>query len=160
MMEFLDKIKNDPTVMEMIKKLPVPNSEEEALAGYQSVAKQLGFDLPKEDMIAALKAFAEEQRAKTDKIALNEENLENVAGGGVYETCASTYTPDEWCWFSDSCDVLISSYSDDKKYQKIDKAFGQEFDPNDEDDENAPNDPFDFDDIPDAQYFELGDSYK
>ena len=111
MKDFLDKIKNDPEVKEMIKALPVPKNDEEALAGYQSVAKQLGFDLSKEDVIAALKALAEEQRAKTDKISLDDEALEHVAGGAGNELCHDTFDEGEWCWFTDSCSYVITDYS-------------------------------------------------
>ena len=49
------------------------------------------------------------------KEALDEADLDQVAGGELYE-CDSTYRLEgEWCWFSDSCDIVVLSYDDEKK---------------------------------------------
>ena len=59
----------------------------------------------------------QEKAAKAEesmKTALDENDLEHVAGGtGKNAGCDSTYTEDEWCWFSDSCSLLISDYDDE-----------------------------------------------
>ena len=117
MNNFLAQMKNDPRAKELLKALPAPKSEEEALAGYQSVAKQLGFDLSQNEIQAALKAMAQEQKEKTDKVALEDADLESVAGGGQDERCSSTFDRGEWCWFSDSCSYVISHYDDVSKNQ-------------------------------------------
>ena len=117
MNNFLAQMKNDPRAKELLKALPAPKSEEEALAGYQSVAKQLGFDLSQNEIQAALKAMAQEQKEKTDKDAMEDADLESVAGGGQDERCSSTFDRGEWCWFSDSCSYVISHYDDVSKNQ-------------------------------------------
>ena len=121
---FLDKIKNDPKVKELISQLPVPNSEEEAVAGYLGIAKQLGFDFSREDIISALKTLADEKRTQTDKVTLDDADLDHVAGGGM-DICSSTYSPNEWCWFDDSCSYIISYYGAEETNEAINRAFGQ-----------------------------------
>ena len=144
MNNFLAQMKNDPRAKELLKALPAPKSEEEALAGYQSVAKQLGFDLSQNEIQAALKAMAQEQKEKTDKVAMEDADLESVAGGGQDERCSSTFDRGEWCWFSDSCSYVISYYDDipDSTLPRdtnatVDLQAGEEFLMDDEDDSLA-----------------------
>ena len=51
------------------------------------------------------------------KEALDEAALDNVAGGEKLDGCESTADSGEWCWFSDSCSLVINYY--DKKATNI-----------------------------------------
>ena len=43
--KFLDAIRKDPKAKELIKAMPAPKSDAEAVEGYVKLAKDLGFDL-------------------------------------------------------------------------------------------------------------------
>ncbi len=106
----------------LLKGLKEPKSTEEAAEQYAEVAKKAGYDLKKEAILNVLKAKEKVQKAITEKaentvkVAINEKELETVAGGGEIEggTCESTFDYGEWCWVSDSCAVVINSYTGEK----------------------------------------------
>ncbi len=126
--DFLDAIRNNPNLKEQLKDLPAPKNDQEAVAQYQKIAKDLGFDLSADEIFTSLSALEKEQREKTEKVALDDSALENVAGGapGDYygSICADSFQEGEWCWFTDSCAVVISDYSEYIKNSKIENAFG------------------------------------
>ena len=120
---FIDAINTDPRAKELLKALPVPGSDEEAYDGYLKVAKELGLDLSREEIQAGMKSMEASRKAATDKISLEDGDLDRVAGGGDGDThpdlCDSTLTEGEWCWFSDSCSVIITDYSDTLYMRKL-----------------------------------------
>ena len=121
--KFLDMVHNDPKAKELAKSLPAPKSDAEAVEGYVRLAKDLGFDLTIDEIKAGLKAMENGRKAESDKVSLDDADLENVAGG-ANEGCEDTHSPGEWCWFTDSCSVLISFYGDEdtaKANQRIEK---------------------------------------
>jgi hypothetical protein len=97
-------------------------SVEEAAELYAGIAAKTGFSIPKDAILAFLKEKEVSQQAQSAKAegavkeALDEASLEAVAGGTEYEKknpgCDTTYDKGEWCWFSDSCSLVISYYSD------------------------------------------------
>ncbi len=81
------------------------------------IAKAMDMDITEEELVQGLTDVAEELKAKSEeaakKIGLEENNLEQVAGGegdAALRGCSSTYVPGEWCWIDDSCAWAISSY--------------------------------------------------
>ena len=110
--KFLDMVRNDPKAKELAKALPAPKSDAEAVEGYVRLAKELGFDLTFDEIKAGLKDLEDGRKAASDKVSLDDADLESVAGG-ANEGCEDTHTPGEWCWFTDSCSVIISYYGDE-----------------------------------------------
>ena len=110
--KFLDAMLHDPKAKELIKAMPAPKNDTEAAEGYLKLAKDLGYDLTIEEIIAGLKTLEQEKKTQSAKVALDMDDLENVAGG-ANDGCADTHSPGEWCWFTDSCDYVISFYGDD-----------------------------------------------
>ena len=108
--KFLDAIRKDPKAKELIKAMPAPKSDAEAVEGYVRLAKDLGFDLTIDEIKAGLKALEEGQKNESDKVALDVDDLENVAGG-ANDGCDDTHVPGEWCWFTDSCSYIITYYN-------------------------------------------------
>ena len=108
--KFLDALRNDPRAQELIKDMPVPKSDEEAVACYAKLAKDLGFDLTTDDIKSGLKAMENDRKAQSDKVSLDADDLENVAGG-ANEGCNDTHSDGEWCWFTDSCSYIITYYN-------------------------------------------------
>ena len=117
--EFLKAIQQNADVKELLKNQPKPGSDEEAAEVYASIAEKLGFSVTKEDMLNGLKGLEKIQQEKTGesnadlKQALDEADLEQVAGGGEDPRCGDTFSPGEWCWFTDSCSFIIRGYDDD-----------------------------------------------
>ena len=108
---FLDAVQSSPKTKELIRALPAPKNDAEAAEGYVSIAKELGFDLAADEILAGLKGMEQKHKAQSDKIALDPDDLDNVAGGAI-PGCDETHFPGEWCWFSDSCSVIITYYDD------------------------------------------------
>ena len=134
--EFMELVKNDPKGKELVEKLGRPKSDTEAINGYLSIAKDLGFSLTEAELVEGLKDLMREQKNKTEevseRVSLSEEELNNVAGGSG---CESTYEDGEWCWFSDKCDLVITGYyTSDYFYEDPDhKGRDSYYDPRDSD---------------------------
>ena len=107
--KFLDMVRNDPKAKELVKALPAPKSDAEAVEGYVKLAKDLGFDLTFDEIKAGLKGMEQAQKAQSEKVSLGDADLESVAGG-ANDGCDDTHTDGEWCWFTDSCSYLITFY--------------------------------------------------
>ena len=118
----LKALSKNEEAKKLFKEAKEPAGIEEAAGLYADIAAKTGFSISKDAIMEFLKeneASRQAQSAKAEgavKEALDEEALEAVAGGGDYVKqnpgCDTTYDPGEWCWFSDSCSLVISYYSD------------------------------------------------
>ncbi len=118
---FLNALKENPEMQALLKDQPKPANDEEAAAIYARIAEKAGYSVTKEDILRAQQDLESGRKKQTEadtglvKAALDEADLDQVAGGELYE-CDSTYKVEgEWCWFSDSCSVIVLYYDDDKK---------------------------------------------
>ena len=118
-MAFLQALQNDPRAKELIRDMKIPEDREKASECYVSLASKLGYTLTKEEIMSAARELSKAQREQTGrtlaKVSLNDDELENVAGGvdePGHEGCDSSYHDHEWCWWSDSCNMIISFYQD------------------------------------------------
>ena len=142
--EFLDAVRNDLRAQEMMKAMPAPKNDMEAMESYVKIAKELGFDLTSDEILAGLKGMTQEQKAQTGKVSLDDADVENVAGGAGDPRCADTFDQDEWCWFSDSCSYLISFYDDQPANAPLESPLarytfhGYETEPEYKDDSDIP----------------------
>lgn len=123
---FLKALNENPTAKELMKAAKEPANAEEAAALYADIAEKAGIAVSKETIAEFLKTKEKNQQQATAaaegavKAALSEDDLDNVAGGGANEQCASTYDEGEWCWFSDSCSYVVSYYDMNlKKARKV-----------------------------------------
>ena len=120
--DFLKALSENPEAKKLMKEAKEPASLEEAAALYADIAAKTGISVAKETILEFLEKKEKVQQAEsakaegTVKQALDEEALDEVAGGSDYEkhntACDTTYYKGEWCWFSDSCAVVISYYDD------------------------------------------------
>ena len=126
--EFLEAMQKDPKAREMAKSIDTPQNVEDIAAGYVQVAEAMGYSFTKDELVTGLVSLVKEQQEKTAKAeenvkqALDDSALEMVAGGtpgdGTGDGCDETYVPGEWCWFNDSCDIIINGYDPPlKNYQ-------------------------------------------
>ena len=125
--DFLKTLSQNPKAVEMLKAAGEPASIEEAAALYADVAAQTGISVNKESIQSILDAKEKIQKEKTAKAenavkeALNESDLESVAGGVVYTNCEAEASSEEWCWFSDACDFAWNFYGADDIYIPTDE---------------------------------------
>ena len=120
MQQFLSLISSDPEARAMVRSMPVPKNDREAAEGYVLIARELGFDFTVEEIAEGLKTLAASRKLASDKVSLGEDALDNVAGGADHpELCKDTFNDGEWCWFTDSCDSLISDYSDGLETERL-----------------------------------------
>lgn len=116
--EFFEKLGTDAKAKEFFKGKAQPETADELVATYLDAAKQLGYDITEEDIIAYLKEKADEVKTGTDKAAkavqaLPDDALQNVAGGsGDHSNCKDTFQDKENCWATDGCDFTWNSYDD------------------------------------------------
>ena len=114
--EFLKTLTTDPRARELLKGRKEPKNGKEAIQQYAEIAKELGIKVSQKGLEAFLEFREKLQRKKTEeagnavKVALSENTLNSVAGGWN-EDCVVSYEKGEWCWLSDSCAVVITSYS-------------------------------------------------
>ena len=131
--EFLKSMQNDARAKEIVREMKTPENEKQAADAYVSLARAMGYNLNREEIVSAARELSRSQRAKTDttmdKISLDDNDLDHVAGGAPgdeYEICSTTFKEGEWCWWNDSCDLLITDYFDD-----LDDEGEMEFSPDD-----------------------------
>ena len=111
--DFVQALTANPKAVELLKEAGEPANIEEAAALYADVAEKAGISVSGatiREMLEGREAIQKNITAKAEgavKEALAEAELDTVAGGQRPE-CASTYLPNEWCWVSDSCSVIIS----------------------------------------------------
>ena len=112
----LNRMKKDPRAKELVRGLPQPAGEEEAVAVYADLAVKLGCELSREEIWEGLRALSRAQRTRTaaarremEKNAIGEDALDWVVGGAGTE-CVETYN-DDFCWWEDACDRFLNFYS-------------------------------------------------
>ena len=114
--KFFMALAADPRGKELVAAAKVPDNAEEAVDIYLGIAKELGISVSRENIIEFVRQkeklqLATSAKAETSlKEALDEAVLDSVSGGTVETQCQDTFNAGEWCWFTDFCAVLISSY--------------------------------------------------
>ena len=115
--KILDALTADPKTQELLKARPEPASAEEAIRAYAEIAAELGFDVTESDLQSYLEKTEKMCKARTEATAsrielLDDDVLDQVAGGKDHDSCKDTYKDKENCWFNDGCDHIYHSYSD------------------------------------------------
>ena len=109
-LEILKEIKADPKAKELFKGMEKPKSPDEAIAAYAQVAEKLGYDITAEDIKEAMEQEDARRKAQTDKamadmVALEDDDLEYVAGGKGHPECENDFEwryrcdLNDWCYF-------------------------------------------------------------
>jgi hypothetical protein len=115
-LEILKKMKADPKAKELFDGMEKPKSPDEAISAYAQVAEKLGYGITAQDIKEAIEQEEASRKAKTDKVvsdmeALEDDDLEGVAGGYYYEDgCADTFSVFSSCEKVDYCFFEISYY--------------------------------------------------
>lgn len=110
--QFLDALGKEPKAAEAYKKIGEAATNEEKIALFLGLAKDMGFDLTEEE----IKAYIKERMAATEKKAgaieqVDDDELAKVAGGKKeHSECLDTYRIGENCWVTDACDAVLQGY--------------------------------------------------
>lgn len=123
--DFLKELSRNPEAVKLLKQAKEPAGIEEAAALYAEIANKTGISVSRETILELLQkkeSIQQDITAKAEgavKEALDEDALENVAGGAGAE-CESTVNQGEWCWFSDGCAYVINYYEAEKYHDSED----------------------------------------
>ena len=115
---FVKAFSENPEARKMMSEAKEPANAAEAAELYAEIAEKAGISVTRETVQKLLEEKEKNQKAATAKAesavkeALTLKDLDAVAGGVQDPTCGSSYSPGEWCWFSDSCSVVINYYND------------------------------------------------
>jgi len=113
--KFIEQIKSDPEVQELLKNCPKSNDREDEIKVYMDLAAQLGYTFTEAELKEAVDEKRNLRMEKTEEAAagireLPDEVLDQVAGGKDHNECKNTYKDREDCWRSDSCDWIVNLY--------------------------------------------------
>ena len=113
--ELFEQFKNDPKVLEAIRKTGLPDDPEGSVSKLAGLAEELGYALSKEDIFEAFSTAEEQRKARTEKALeeielLSDDALAHAAGGGDKPGCMDTYQDQENCWKTDGCDRHYNMY--------------------------------------------------
>ena len=122
--KLMEQLKRDPKAKEVREQIRNAGDEEEKITLLISFAKELGYDLTREDLQTYIREETERLAKKTDAQSdviqrLNDDEVANVAGGKHYNStdrCQDTYLDKENCWITDGCDndvIMYPSYKCD-----------------------------------------------
>ena len=123
-LKFLNTLGTNERAQELLKTKKKPESIEEKAKIYSEAAAELGEQIAPEDFIQMTKELEERIKQKTeaaasDLVALEDDQVEDIAGGFYYWQDQSTKVykcrydfVDTDCWWEDACEVLQVTYND------------------------------------------------
>ena len=127
-LQFLNTLGANEKAKELLLQREKPASEEEKIKAYAEIAAVLGEPITAEDFREAFRDVQEKVQKKAEDTAayiraLEDDDVENVAGGYYYQTtekgslkiirvydeCSKDFT-DTNCWWDDACDYYVVAY--------------------------------------------------
>ena len=129
--DFLKALSENPEARKLMQEAKEPANAEEAAALYAEIAEKTGISVTEDAIRKLLEEKEKIQQAATAKAegavkeSLDLKDLDAVAGGKD-PRCEDSFIPGEWCWFSDSCSVIITSYSDQSHFADTDIRLGDD----------------------------------
>jgi hypothetical protein len=103
--KFFEEIIKTEEAKALLAAVEAPKTEEDRIAAYIEIAKRLGVELTTEDI---QEYFATASDA--DVAELDDEELEQLVGGGAHDECKYSYKNEENCILFDGCDGSYRSY--------------------------------------------------
>ena len=137
-LKFLNTLGTNKRAKELLNNRKKPENFEEQAKIYSEIAAELGEQITPEDFMQATQELEARIKKKTeaaasDLVALEDDDVEDVAGGyyyfdngvfgtgaKIYNECSNDFT-DTSCWWDDACDIYVIHYfACDKNYHKED----------------------------------------
>jgi hypothetical protein len=116
--KFFEEVVKTEEAKVLLAAVEAPKTEEDRIAAYIEIAKKLGLELTAEEIQEYF-----ETASKADDAELDDDELEQLVGGGENADCESSYQHKENCWFNDGCDKVWRDY---EGYQCSGKNLGYE----------------------------------
>ena len=110
---FLRELRTNEKAKELLQGRERPKNKDDAIKAYAEVAKELGEDISAEDITQALKEIEAEIHQKTeavsaDMVELEDDDVENVAGGTIECGEPMQRLINRFCWDNDVCSIYIN----------------------------------------------------
>ena len=111
--KFLRELKTNEKAKELLEGRERPKNKDEALKAYAEIAAELGEDISPEEITEALKEIEAEIHQKTeavssDMVELEDDDVENVAGGTIECGEPMQRLINRFCWENDVCSIYIN----------------------------------------------------
>ena len=109
--KFFEEVAKTEEAKALFAAMEAPKDEEARFLAYIDIANKLGIALTLEDIAAYLQETANQAPAENE---LDDEELQQLVGGGENAGCKGTYQHKENCWWNDACDNVYQDYDDYK----------------------------------------------
>ena len=111
--KFLRELRTNEKAKELLQGMERPKNRDDAIKAYAEVAKELGEDISPEDFAQALEEIEAEIHQKTKAVSadmqeLEDDDVENVAGGTIECGEPMQILINRFCWENDVCSIHIN----------------------------------------------------
>ena len=111
--KFLRELKTNEKAKDLMQGRERPKTKEDAIKAYAEIAKELGEDISPEDFAQALEELEAEIHQKTKAVSadmqeLEDDDVENVAGGTIECGEPMQRLINRFCWDNDVCSIYIN----------------------------------------------------
>ena len=111
--KYLRELRTNEKAKELLQGMERPKNRDDAIKAYAEVAKELGEDISPEDIAKALEEIEAEIHQKTeavsaDMVELEDDDVENVAGGTIECGEPMQRLINRFCWDNDVCSIYIN----------------------------------------------------
>ena len=111
--KFLRELRTNEKAKELLQGMERPKNRDDAIKAYAEIAKELGEDISPEDFAQALEEIEAEIHQKTeavsaDMVELEDDDVENVAGGTIECGEPMQRLINRFCWDNDVCSIYIN----------------------------------------------------
>ena len=123
--KFFEEVAKTEEAKALFAAAEAPKDEKERILAYIEIANKLGISLTTDGIAAYLQAVANQEPAEGE---LDDEELQQLVGGGDHAACENTYMHEENCWKTDGCDMVYNSYGGyECSYSMRGKNLGRDF---------------------------------
>ena len=105
--KFFEEVIMTDEAKKLISSIEQPKTPEDFPRAYSKIATELGIELSAEEITAY---FDKKLKGSITSSEIDDDEMAQFTGGSK-QTCASTYTDRENCWWSDGCDYYMNIYS-------------------------------------------------
>lgn len=106
--KFFEEVLQTEEAKDLLSTLQKPETEQEVIEAYLGIANKLGIELTPQDILAYFSSSFVEEPSSGE---IDDEELSQLVGGISFSSCRNTFQLGESCWWNDSCNIFLKSYS-------------------------------------------------
>lgn len=106
--KFFEETLQTEEAKQLLTTIQKPDTEQEVIDAYLGIASTLGVELTTQDILAYFSSSFSEESSSNE---IDDEELSQLVGGISFGSCRNTFLLDENCWWNDSCNIFLKSYS-------------------------------------------------